>query len=66
MIIDPKRFYSIKEVITKNGGILPISSTAVYNAVKQGKIPSKEIFGRICIPGGYLQALADEASSYTA
>ena len=66
MNIDPKRFYSIKEVITKNGGILPISSTAVYNAVKQGKIPSKEIFGRICISGGYLQALAEEASSYTA
>ena len=66
MNIDPKRFYSIKEVITKNGGILPISSTAVYNAVKQGKTPSKELFGRICIPGSYLQALAEEASSYTA
>ena len=65
MIIDPKRFYSIKEVITKNG-ILPISTAAVYNAVKQGKIPSKELFGRICIPGSYLQALAEEASSYTA
>ena len=66
MNIDPKRFCSIKEVITKNGGILPISSTAVYNAVKQGNIPSKELFGRICIPGSYLQALAEEASSYTA
>ena len=57
MIIDPKRFYSIKEVITKNGGILPISSTAVYNAVKQGKIPSKELFGRICIPGSLTPVL---------
>lgn len=66
MIIDPKRFYSIKEVVTKNGGILPVSTTAVYNAIKRGKIPSKELFGRICIPGGYLQALAEEASSFTA
>ena len=36
------------------------------DAIKKGQIPSKELFGRICIPGGYLQALAEEASSFTA
>lgn len=66
MIIDPKRFYSVKEVITEYGGILPVSKTTIYNAVNDGRIPSKVIFGRKCIPGGYLQALAEEASSFTA
>lgn len=61
MQIDPSRLYSPKEVITSNGGILPMSLSGIYQAVSRNEIPVKKIGTRIFIPGKYLQSLLDEA-----
>lgn len=56
MVIDPHRFYSPKEVITANGGIFPMSLSAVYAAIARGEIPYKAIGTRKFIPGSFLEA----------
>ena len=57
MPIDARRFYSPKEIIVKNGGILPMSLSSVYAAIAKGEIPCKIIGHRKLIPGRYLQQL---------
>ena len=57
MSIDERRFYSPKEVIVANGGILPMSLSSVYAAIAKGEIPVKTIGHRKLIPGRYLQQL---------
>ncbi|MDO4921754.1 MAG: hypothetical protein Q4E64_08015 [Phascolarctobacterium sp.] len=55
--IDPYRFYSPKELISANGGPLPMSISAIYSAIKSGRIPSKQLGKRLLIPGKYLEQL---------
>ena len=62
MLIDVNRFYSPREVIVKNGGILPLSISTVYAAIQCNDIPSKTMGKRILIPGSYLKRLLDESS----
>ncbi len=57
MSIDERRFYSAKEIIVSNGGILPMSLSSVYAAIAKGEIPCKTIGHRKLIPGRYLQQL---------
>lgn len=57
MIINSDRFYSPKELITANGGPLPLSLSAVYSAIRAGTIPSKQLGKRLLIPGDYLKQL---------
>lgn len=59
MTIDPKRFYSPREIITANGGILPMSLSAVYAAIERKEIPCKSIGNRKFIPGTFLQSFLD-------
>lgn len=63
MPIDARRFYSPKEIIVKNGGILPMSLSSVYTAIAKGEIPCKTIGHRKLIPGKYLLQLMDEPST---
>lgn len=56
MVIDPNRYYSPKEIITANGGIFPMSLSAVYAAITRGEIPCKAIGTRKFIPGSFLEA----------
>ena len=65
MIIDEKRFYSAKEVIVANGGILPMSVSAVYVNIRKNIIPSKVIGRRKMIPGSYLKKLLEEPPQAT-
>lgn len=64
MSIDERRFYSPKEIIVSNGGILPLSLSSVYTAIANGEIPCKVIGHRKLIPGKYLVKLlqAEQAS----
>ena len=55
MLVDVNRFYSPKELIVENGGILPISLSAVYNAIAKNQIPSVELGSRKLIPGAFLK-----------
>ena len=63
MSIDGRRFYSPKEIIVKNGGILPMSLSSVYAAIAKGQIPCKTIGHRKLIPGKYLLQLMDEPAT---
>jgi hypothetical protein len=68
MSIDARRFYSPKEIIVANGGILPMSLSSVYAAIAKGEIPCRTIGKRKLIPGKYLLHLLqydpeDSASS---
>ena len=58
MIIE-KRLYAPKEVIVKNGGILAMSLSALYDGIKKGSIPFKKIGQRKLIPYWFLQKLLD-------
>lgn len=62
MQIEPSRLYSPKEVITANGGILPMSLSGVYLAINRKEIPAKKVGTRIFIPGKYLLSLLEEAN----
>ena len=55
-----ERFYAPSEIITKNGGILCLSLSAVYAAIKKGEIPTKEVGKRKMIPYWFLQAIIKE------
>lgn len=54
MKFDDNRFYSVKEIIVKNGGPLPLSISTVYSAIKAGEIPVKKVGKRMLIPGKFL------------
>jgi hypothetical protein len=54
MLIDSNRFYSPREIIVANGGILPMSLSAVYAAISSKEIPCRTIGKRKFIPGTYL------------
>ena len=59
MIIED-RLYSPKEVITKNGGVIAISLSALYAAIERGEIPGVTIGNRKMIQGKFLRALVDD------
>ena len=56
MVIE-NRLYSPKEVITKNGGIIAISLSALYAAINNGEIPVRVVGKRKLIPGWFLKEL---------
>lgn len=60
MTIEPNRYYSAKDVIVANGGILPLSRSAVYAAIRSGEIPAKQIGKRLLIPGTFLLELTNK------
>ena len=59
MSIDIRRFYSPKDIIVANGGILPMSLSSVYAAITRGEIPCKIIGHRKLIPGSFLAKLLE-------
>lgn len=56
MIIE-KRLYAPKECIAKNGGVLAISLSGVYDAINNGTIPIVKVGSRKLIPYWYLESL---------
>ncbi|GEM_PF-5983973 len=54
MQIEKNRLYSPREIIVKNGGVLPVSLAAVYKGIDRGEIKCKTIGKRKMIPGGVL------------
>ena len=55
-----KRYYAAKEVIVRNGGILPMSLSSVYAAIKKGQIPSIKVGKKMMIPYWFLESLLKE------
>lgn len=58
--ISADRFYSAKEIIVENGGILSMSLSAVYSALRSGEIPYKQFGKRKLIPGKFLLKCLEE------
>ena len=48
-----KALYSVKEVIADNGGVLPMSKSALYKLIQKEKIPHKRIGKRVFILGSF-------------
>jgi hypothetical protein len=60
MKIDEDSLYSVKEVVKKNGGILPLGLSSVYAAIRSGKIPAVTLGKRKFISGATLKKLVSE------
>lgn len=52
-----RKWLSPKELIVANGGVLPLSLAAVYQAIRRGEIPCQRIGKRILIPASFLKNL---------
>lgn len=54
MMKENKILYTVEEVLESNGGILPLSKSAVYKLIRENEIPSKRIGKRVFIPGTFI------------
>ncbi len=52
-----KILYSVDEVLACNGGILPMSKSAVYKMIREKVIPSKRIGKRVFIMGHFFDEM---------
>lgn len=52
-----KILYSVDEVLESNGGIIPVSKSALYKLIRDGKIPSIRIGKRVFILSSFITAL---------
>ena len=52
-----KILYSVDEVLEYNGGIIPLSKSALYKLIREGKIPSKNLGKRVFILGSFIDTL---------
>lgn len=59
MKIDEEKLYSIKEVVVKNGGILPMSVSGTYEAIRRGNLPAVTIGKRRFLSGATLKKLVN-------
>ncbi|MEN6566529.1 MAG: hypothetical protein ABFC57_09515 [Veillonellales bacterium] len=57
MFDNAKRLYEIKEVLSINGGPLPISKAGIYLLVSRGEIPSVRLGKRVFIPSYFVEQL---------
>lgn len=58
-----KQLYTVDEVLERNGGILPLSKSAVYKLIREQEIPSRRIGKRVFILGSYLREIVGNESS---
>ena len=59
--MEEKILYSVEEVLESNGGILPLSKSAVYKLIREKKIPSTRIGKRVFVLGSFIRSLAQQA-----
>lgn len=52
-----KLLYTVEEVLSCNGGFLPMSKSAVYKLIRENKIPNKRIGKRVFILRQFLDEL---------
>lgn len=57
-----KKLWEINELLTENGGPLPMSMAGIYLAIKKGNIPSVRVGRRLFVPDWYVQKLISEPS----
>ncbi len=52
-----KSLYTVEEVLECNGGVLPLSRSAVYKLIREQAIPSKRLGKRVFILGSFIRDL---------
>jgi hypothetical protein len=57
MINSTRKLYEVQELLTANGGPLPLSRAGIYNAVAKGDIPMVKIGRRVFVPSWYVEKL---------
>jgi hypothetical protein len=62
MIIESGKLYAVKEVITKNGGILPMSLSGVYNLIRRDEIDVVRLGKKVFIKGSFLYSLVNDST----
>lgn len=60
-VTEGKILYSVDEVLACNGGILPMSKSAVYKLIREKVIPSKRIGKRVFILGRFFEEMKQAA-----
>lgn len=58
-----KILYSVDEVLECNGGVLPLSKSAIYKLIREKAIPSKRIGKRVFILGSFIESLTNQDHS---
>ncbi len=61
-----KVLYSVDEVQECNGGVLPLSKSAIYKLIREKAIPSKRIGKRVFILGSFIESLTKHDSDEVA
>ncbi len=61
-----KTLYAVDEVLESNGGILPLSKSAVYKLIREKEIPSRRIGKRVFILGSYIKSLTEQEHNMSA
>jgi hypothetical protein len=56
MSID-KKLFDLKELITANGGPIPLSRSGIYSAAAKGLLPTVSIGRRLFVPSWYVDRL---------
>ncbi len=54
---DAKKLYELQELISVNGGPIPLSRAGIYNAAAKGDIPTVNIGRRRFVPSWYVERL---------
>lgn len=52
-----KRLYDLQELLTANGGPIPLSRAGIYAAASKGDIPTVSIGRRRFVPSWYVESL---------
>lgn len=58
-----KALYTVEEVLECNGGILPLSKSAIYKLIRDKAIPSARIGKRVFILGSFIESLMKQDDS---
>ena len=52
-----KKLYALQELISANGGPIPLSRAGIYNAAAKKKLPTVKIGSKIFVPSWYVEEL---------
>lgn len=55
-----KKLYELSELLSENGGPIPLSRAGIYKACAEGKIPTVKVGRRVFIPSWYVDKILSE------
>ena len=58
-----KKLYEVEELLSENGGPIPLSRSGMYLMLNQGKVPSVRIGRRVYVPSWFIDSLLNPPAS---